>query len=254
MNKVGWIVVGAIVTVVAIAAGIAAVWLVSSRGPDQTEVQQHTEQRIPERLIFVDFEASDVRVVGGDYDEVRIERTLKWDRTKPRVTETWSGTTLQISHDCQDNTVLSACSVDYFVQLPANVAIQAETSSGDVSVDGLTGRIKLDVVSGDVEVKADSTAVDVHATSGAVTVSNGASGASIETVSGEIRAEFTAAPGTVRARSTSGDVTIHLPAPADGYRLDIKSVSGDQDVSLPSAPTGDRTITVETVSGDIRVG
>lgn len=254
MNKAAWLVIGTIITVLAIGVGAVAIWLASSRGPQQTELQQHVEQRIPDKVIFVDFEASDITVDGGDFEQVLIDRTLTWDRVKPRFTETWSGSTLRISHDCQDNSVLQHCAVDYRLQLPAKVDVEVETASGDVSVSGTTGRIKLNVISGDTTVRAEqAVSIDVRAVSGDVTIGGGATGAKVETVSGEIQLDFAAAPAAVTARSTSGDVTVRVPSPADSYRISITSVSGDQDVSLPAAPTGDRLISVETVSGDIRV-
>lgn len=254
MNKAAWLVIGTIITVLAIGVGTVGIWLASSRGPRQSELQQHTEQRIPDKVIFVDFEASDVSVDGGDFDQVLIDRTLSWDRVKPRFTETWSGSTLRISHDCQNTSLLENCAVDYRLQVPAKVDIEVETSSGDVSVSGTTGRIKVNAVSGDTTVRAEqATSIDVRAVSGDVTIGGGATGAKVETISGEIQLDFTAPPGTVTVRSTSGDVILRVPSPTDTYRVSITSVSGDQDVSLPTAPTGDRLISVETVSGDIRV-
>jgi hypothetical protein len=265
MNKIGWIVLGAIITVVAIVGGAAALFLASARGPDQTEFQTHTEARVPARVIFVDFENSDVRVMTavGLSGRVDIERTLRWDRAKPTVTEVWSGDTLRISHDCPDNELISDCSVDYLLLLPdgATTEVDIETSSGDISVTGTTGRITVSAVSGEVQVTSDSPSIEARNVSGDVTVVAGAQGAAtsvpqgllIETVSGDIRATFTAPPKSLDAKAVSGDVIVELPTLAGGYRIDTGSASGDETVRAQSSATSAHTVTVETVSGDIRV-
>lgn len=265
MNKIGWIVLGAIITVVAIVGGAAMLFLVSSRGPDHTEFQ-NAETRVPTKVIFVDFENSDVAVNTGGVglrDKVLIERRLQWDRVKPTVTETWSGDTLRISHDCPDNELISECSVDYLLRLPdgATTEVEVETSSGDISVGGTTGRVKVSAVSGEITVIADSPSIEARNVSGNISIIAGVQGAAvsvpqgmiIETVSGDIRATFGAPPKSLDAKAVSGDLTVELPEIAGGYNIEHSSASGDETIQAQSSAASGHSVKVETVSGDILV-
>lgn len=102
---------------------------------------------------------------------------------------------------------------DIEVRVPRRMRVSASTVSGDVRVSGTT--------------------LEVRAT----------------TVSGDARVEDVRAQDRVRVTSVSGDVTARLATLAQGTDLELKSVSGDIELSLPS--TAGFTVSMSTVSGDL---
>lgn len=102
---------------------------------------------------------------------------------------------------------------DIEVRVPRRMRVSASSVSGDVRVAGTT--------------------LEVRAT----------------TVSGDARVEDVRAQDQVRVTSVSGDVTARLSTLAAGTSLELKSVSGDVDLSLPS--TAGFTLSMSTVSGDL---
>jgi hypothetical protein len=102
---------------------------------------------------------------------------------------------------------------DIEVRVPRRMRVSASTVSGDVRVAGTT--------------------LDVRAT----------------TVSGDATVEDVRAQDQVRVTSVSGDVTARLATLAQGTDMELKSVSGDIELSLPS--TAGFTLSMSTVSGDL---
>lgn len=151
---------------------------------------------------------------------------------------------------------------------------------------GYPGRLSITTVSADIEVSDRLlTELSIETTSGDVRIA-GVRGAavSLRTTSGTLRAEYIEAEqtqlssvsgdinvgrltGSLRARSTSGEIAVGLPADA-GFRLDARSVSGRVTCAFPiqlsdgsderarhglvgEVGSGRDQISIVTVSGDI---
>lgn len=136
------------------------------------------------------------------------------------------------------------------IEVPRGVAVQLQSTSGDLVTEDVTGRQALESTSGDVTVRGSRSPVRAHTTSGNITAS-GVESADLETVSGDIEAESVRGP--LRVATTSGDVSVS--GLEDSLR--VTSVSGD--LRIGAAPRGvtARTtsggITVEEARGDVRL-
>lgn len=133
------------------------------------------------------------------------------------------------------------------VLLPRGLALdtlKVNVVSSDVTATDVTAaRFELDTVSGDVQVDAaDMENVET------------------DTVSGDVTLRFAHAPESVEVDSVSGDVSVGLPEGA-GCTLDTDTVSGNVRTGLQMElrdgrymyRDGSCRISVETVSGDIRL-
>jgi hypothetical protein len=254
MSRSLWWTVGAAITVAAILIGGFTVWNLLGRSTQHAETQQHTEWQGITRIVFADFEDSDVSVLAGQSGEVRITRTFSWSTSKPTATEQWDGQTLQITNSCGRGQFWTHCAIDYTVELPANVTVEAATSAGDIAVRGITGELRLSSTSGEIDVTDVSGPLTTRSASGGLTARGLTSKTvDIENVSGDVDLRFTAAPSSAAIRATSGEVAVTVPREQGPYRVATSTTSGDQQVTVEQSPTAVYTITVNTTSGDIRV-
>jgi putative adhesin len=145
--------------------------------------------------------------------------------------------------------------------------LDVQTSSGDVQldagrVDGATVRTS----SGDVELDGVAGALALQSSSGDITVRDARdSRLDIQTTSGEVDYAGSLASGDSSVASSSGEVTLHLPA-GSGFVLEASTSSGDlrSDFELRGgkrdgrslsgiAGAGGARLKIATSSGDIAI-
>ena len=173
------------------------------------------------------------------------------------------------------------------IEVPRRATVVLETASGDVTVAGLTGdqryrtasgamvlrdvsgQLIVDAVSGDVEVRSDGPcSVAARTVSGNLDVRGDVFHAlRLSSTSGDVRLDgrldgSTTGSGPFAIESVSGDMVIGV---AGSARVEVRSVTGDvrSDVDVTSeggrgsrtlvVGAGGPTLTVRTVSGDVRL-
>jgi DUF4097 and DUF4098 domain-containing protein YvlB len=164
------------------------------------------------------------------------------------------------SDNAMDSTTLN-------VQVPRGASLEVDVVSAPLSIDGTDGgTIEVNSVSGKVRIHARTPSLQVDSVSGGIEQSGQADSAELQTVSGDIlapalgdRAELETVSGRVQARggpwrtftlsTVSGDVDI-AGGVADHGRMDIDSMSGDVQLTLPADVSA--TIHASSFSGDLR--
>ena len=174
--------------------------------------------------------------------------------------------------------------VDFDITVPAECAVDAQTVSGELSVEGVHGPIEIQTVSGDVRLedvqgpmrlKSVSGDVDCrryvghlegNAVSGDVTIAaSRLRSTQLHTVSGDVQIEGRLDPRKEhRFKTISGDVELAL-AEADAS-IEYRTASGDIECELPARIVrrgrkeygvviggGRGNVGVKTVSGDLTV-
>jgi lia operon protein LiaG len=147
---------------------------------------------------------------------------------------------------------LSTTSGDVEVGTVSATDFSMRSTSGTLAALSVAAvHVELSSVSGDIRIKGLTGATKAHTTSGSVAI------------------RYTSAPASVDASSTSGGVTLEMPADA-GFALDAHSTSGDITCRFPITITqsgtgggnhalsgtvgkGGGPVAVRTVSGDIRI-
>lgn len=136
-------------------------------------------------------------------------------------------------------------------------AVQARTMSGDVRFYGETGEMSLTTMSGDVYAEGAASRLTLRSTSGDVDFTGLLAEADLRTTSGDVTLKLQGGENPrirIRGTSTSGDVSLHLPAASREIDLSLRTVSGDKtlgDVQIvPGAPI---RAELTTVSGDVEV-
>ena len=136
--------------------------------------------------------------------------------------------------------------VDFEITVPAECAIDAQTVSGEISIEGVRGPLEVQSVSGDVRLEDVQGPMRLKSVSGDVDCRRYVGHLEGNTVSGDVTI-VAAALRSTQLHTVSGDVVV------DG-RLDprkehrFKSISGDVELAL-SDP--DATIDYRTASGDV---
>lgn len=208
------------------------------------------------------------------------EEKVKRIESNPPVSQ--SGSLITIGR-ISDPDLRRNISISYDVTLPASSHVHSETGSGDVSVDGVNGPVRMNTGSGNVtarnlgdEVRISTGSGDIHvdrakgpvranAGSGTVDASGIAGAFYAETGSGDITLHKEAS-GTVVARTGSGNVRLHNlngglevhsgsgDIEADGEAKNdwtVQSGSGNIDLKLPTKAAF--TLDARSSSGDVTI-
>ncbi|HKZ73014.1 MAG TPA: DUF4097 family beta strand repeat-containing protein [Steroidobacteraceae bacterium] len=204
---------------------LAAIALLS--GSVACAKDQEFEKRVaadPKGLVDISNVAGTVKVIGWNRPEVSVDAT--YEKGVERIDVTSEGKRTRIKVVLPRN---SRRGGDAYleVRVPAASELEVSTVSAEIESSGITGRQRLNSVSGNVET--DLAENDVQ----------------LKTVSGDIRLRGRGKPSDVRATTVSGNITLNRGA----GELDATTTSGDLIVELEPA----RAVRVRTVSGDLRL-
>lgn len=206
--------------------------------------------------------SGNVTVVAARVDEAQITRTFHYNGDRPTA-----------SHEVRDGVLVltlrcgNQCRVDYRVEVPASAKVTGESSSGDVTAEGVAtvsvgaksgnvrvsnvaGNVKVNTKSGDVRLASLGASVEVTASSGGVSGKDLRGSTVIHGSSGNIDLELTRA-ADVRVDAHSGNVTLTVPPGA--YRVQTSAKSGSVKVDVTTDPGAANLLNVTTRSGDITV-
>jgi len=143
---------------------------------------------------------------------------------------------------------LEGVSADIDVTGIDSEALEAESVSGNVKVNGRARDASVSSVSGDLDLRIDARELSLESVSGDITANGNIEGSlRAEAVSGDL--DLTAGElRDIRLSSVSGDIELHATLAASG-RLSAESVSGNLELRLPASLSAE--IEAETFSGDI---
>ncbi|UOO38446.1 DUF4097 family beta strand repeat protein [Oscillospiraceae bacterium CM] len=150
-----------------------------------------------------------------------------------KITET-SGNT--VVHDLNAGSAeIRSVSGEIAVTSMTTSALTLNTVSGDMRLDSVTaGALSATTTSGNGQLSGSFQSVETHSVSGDMTVFSSVN------------------PATVSCASTSGEITVKIPAGAD-LTVSYDSTSGDFSSDIPVRTSDNAPYTFKTVSGDIRL-
>ena len=157
-----------------------------------------------------------------------------------------SGNTVRVG-DVNDHSLFNNISIDYDINVPADVALNLHSGSGDVVVTNVGRFVSAASGSGNVRAHGIHGPADLESGSGDLELSDlGAGDVKVKTGSGEIKVE--SFNGGFNARTGSGDIT------ADGHLQNGGMImTGSGEVRLHLTPDSRFALEASTGSGDIRV-
>ena len=135
--------------------------------------------------------------------------------------------------------------VDFEITVPRETAVDAQTVSGDLDLNGTRGPARVESVSGDVNIADVQGPMRLKSVSGDVQCTDYVGGVEGSSVSGDVDIR-----GRVRScelHTVSGDISIDLE-PEAGRASRLKTISGDVEVGLL---TSSCVCDYHTASGDL---
>jgi Putative adhesin len=225
-----WLVVGVSVLVLVLVAAVLGVWwFVSS----ETRVVTYRVLGTV-TAVELDLGAADVELVGGTRT-VEVRRTDEYAfGRRPVAQRELVGNVLRLRSRCPD-TVIGACRSSYRIAVPDNVPLRVSTSTGDVTMDGV------------------STSARIGTGAGAITV-EAFCGFSLSAASstGDVSAAADCSPDRLELRSASGDVRAEVPA--GRYQVEAVTDTGTQRVSgITRAENAAFRVEAVSATGDVTV-
>jgi DUF4097 and DUF4098 domain-containing protein YvlB len=224
------------------AAAPAAVLAQSRRVEDDQDYRQRIDTSFAfGRAGIIDLTqiSGDIVITGTSRDEVRIKAYSERGRIRFDVSST------RVMLDAEPVRGRMGDS-RYELSVPANSRVIARSTSGDVSVQGVTGPVEAHSVSGDVEVTDAGGRVQLESVSGEVRGSHLAGDVRAEAVSGSVTLEQI--DGDVRVESTSGDISVTRVRSKSLY---VSTVNGDVEFDGSIDPAG--RYELHSHSGDVRL-
>src|SRR5438128_5200316 len=136
--------------------------------------------------------------------------------------------------------------VDFDITVPRECAIDAQTVSGDLDLNGTRGPARVESVSGDVNIADVQGPMRLKSVSGDVQCTDYVGAVEGSSVSGDVDIR-----GRVRAcelHTVSGDISVDLEPEAGGRECRLKTISGDVEAGLLSSSC---VCDYHTASGDL---
>jgi hypothetical protein len=218
----------AVVVLVGLLIGMG--WLVSHHS-------RITPYSVSGPLARVDLELASGQavIVGSSSSTVQVRRTDDYAfGHAARERRSLTSRILRITSSCP-RVVLASCSASYELAVPETVAVNVQTTEGDVRLTGFRGGAAVQTRSGNVDVEAYC-GFKLSATSG----------------SGDLRVAAACAPQRLELRTGSGDATALVPP--GRYQVNTSSGGGRQRVSgLIRDPRAPFVIDVHSGSGSVAV-
>lgn len=248
-------------------------------------------------MLRVDNGAGRVVVQAADVDQVQVRRTAEWRLQEPTEEITVDGGELVVTSRCGDTNgwmwLFTSCKIDYDIQVPRGLAVDARSGTGRLKVTGTQGPVSVDSGAGRVEITgaqgrvtarsgagrvsiADvtGTSVDAHSRAGAVMLSR--IGAEVDVrarsdagavelrdvTSPVLSARSNAGAVTVRttgpfeellAESNAGAVEVAVPQDGGPYQVDAGSSAGRVTVGVPTDPESGPRISASSGAGAVDV-
>lgn len=202
------------------------------------------------KTLRLDWKSGDIEIHGGHEigsltatakltAKSKEEAAQKAEHWTPVIEEHEGSVTLRQSPD--------ATVEDLVLKVPAGIAIDIRTESGDIATTGTAGSLRVSALSGNVSASGLSGQVEVNTASSKVTIADVENGnLEIEVKSGDVH--MTNVRGNIKVRSASGRISGKELA---GRSISIETVNGEVDLDV-SEPL-DGALSVRTVNGDVVV-
>ena len=223
--------------------------------------------------IYIHSVSSDVSVFSTDEEDIKIHfygrSAFKSDKALPKLITNLEGSKLKIEIEYPKVLFYNANVVlDVYIPQDYRENIIIDTASADVDISNLDiNNFQCKTASGDLRIESlGSDNLTLNTASGDVDIVDFSGNLKADLVSGDIDVGYRVFDNNVDIKTLSGKVKIDLPQNAEFY-LKTNTVSGEVVAKFPitiisfnkmnqlegTVGTGDNSIIIDTVSGDIYI-
>jgi hypothetical protein len=171
-------------------------------------------------------------IVGTAGSAVTLTGSLNWTGRAPLIRTRRNGSTLHLTYRCAPH---SPCTENYRLAVPRRTALVLRQPSGQVTVSGLSGSLR--IIARSVNVAAR----DLRDPALAAVIT-----------SGHLSASFAAVPRRLSVALTHAQATVWLPGRA-GYAVRTQVTSGYVRVGVRRSPAPAPTVTALVDSGELNL-
>jgi len=231
-TKVRPLILAAVIVVALGAATLAAATLLRDETTEEATFDANTVSEIRTMV-----EAGNVEIETEDRGDIQVVAKLTSGLgSDPQSEVTLEDGILSIDARCQ-SFLISVCRVSYQVTVPTDLelALDLETTAGNVDLSG---------ASGPVAVRTAAGTIDVRNHIGEET--------DLRTTAGNVSFEASTPPARLSIETTAGTITVRVPDV--GYRIDAQTTLGTVNVDLSEAPDAEGIIEAATTTGNIDLG
>jgi DUF4097 and DUF4098 domain-containing protein YvlB len=219
--------------------------------------------------------SSDVSVFSTDEEDIKIHfygrSALKSEKALPKLITNLEGSKLKIEIEYPKVLFYWAAAdvlLDIYIPRDYRDNVIIDAVSADVDISNLDiNNFQCKTVSGDLKIKSlGSDNLTLKTTSGDVNIMDFTGNLKADSVSGDINVRYRVFDNNIDVKTISGKVKIDLPQNAEFY-LKTNTVSGEVVTKFPitiisfnkmnqlegAVGTGDNSIIIDTVSGDIYI-
>ncbi len=189
------------------------------------------------RIEIQGWDRNEVRVrVEGD-DQAALEIKASRNRVRIRAPRFGRGRSFRNAHDLH---------VDLYVSVPARSRIEAKTTNGTITAEGVDGTIEFIAANGDIEARGKPTEAWLETINASIDFEGSGSQVDARTVNGNI--DLRGVAGELSASAISG--SIHVDA-TDLERVELKTLSGS--IRLSASLLGGVRAHLKSFSGGIEL-
>lgn len=202
--------------------------------------------------VNVSLDGGDVRLRQVAGHQGSLTGTGYYGLVRPRITERLHAGTAIFGYDCEP--VFGNCGLNATLSVPPGTLSSLSTGGGDITADGITGRVSLSTGSGDVT--ADQITGDLSLrTDGGNISARGVAAASVVALTGggDITVVFTQPPRDVRISTDGGNITIVVPSGGTEYDVTAHTDGGNVTDQVPIDTHSPNVITATSGGGEITI-
>lgn len=232
--RISTIAMAGVIVAVGVPAATAA-FAMSSQVIDQQQLVGISAAGPITRVVIADSE-SDVHISATDTaGGVSGQAVVQWkgkNGKRAELRQSVADGVLTLTKDCSGG----GCGpVDITLSVPRDIAVQAATSDGGISVSGVTGAVDLRTSNGGIDA-----------------VGLGSGDASFHTSDGSIDASFTGAPARITAVTSNAAVTVATDGRTKYYDS-VRTTNGNRYLTNVQDRDAAGEIDVTTTNGDVTV-
>ncbi|QDY76569.1 DUF4097 family beta strand repeat-containing protein [Streptomyces qinzhouensis] len=208
--------------------------------------------------LVVDVDDSDVTLVPGDGDEVKVTRQVDgWAVVGGGPDPQWRMEDGKLILRTNCNGFVGDCDSRHTVEVPKGVAVTVKHDNGKVNASAFGTPLKISSDNGDVTVRGTTGDLRLSTENGEVRAEDVSAGeVNVKSDNGDVKIRMKTAAEKLEAVTDNGGVVVELPPAGAPYAVNSNADNGSRKIRLSDAEQDDsspRKVRVESENGDVTV-